>query len=392
MIAKIAIIILICILFPDIFLYKVVVFRNKGRKGSKVWRYVWWLPTILLVIYTIWFCTIKTFVPINGIHLRVFFFLLSIFVLPKLVATILTLLSLAFRKSIISRALRIGTVVILIIMYYILFMGTQMGALSDIKIRYIDFRSKDLPESFSGYKIIQFSDLHLGTYLLPKDKEVVEDLVSKINEEKGDLIVFTGDIQNMIPDEIAPYERILEKLKAKDGVVSILGNHDYSQYSGLEGKEAERSVLRTIDAEKDMGWTVLLNGNIKIGRGEDEITIAGMENDGDGKHFPQKGDVRKTLGMEEEEGFIVMLQHDPSGWRRKILRECNAQITLSGHTHGGQIVMFGWSPVAWKYKEWGGVYQEEDGRMLNVSTGVGGVVPFRFGVKPEICVITLYPE
>jgi len=86
-----------------------------------------------------------------------------------------------------------------------------------------------------------------------------------------------------------------------------------------------------------------------------------------------------------------MLQHDPTAWRKHILPNCKAQLTLSGHTHGGQISLFGWTPISLTYDEWGGWYHEGD-RTLFVSTGVGGVVPFRFNLEGEICVITLHKK
>jgi predicted MPP superfamily phosphohydrolase len=124
-----------------------------------------------------------------------------------------------------------------------------------------------------------------------------------------------------------------------------------------------------------------------IERGKQHIVIAGMENDGDGKHFSQKGNIGKTLGKSKGD-FIIMLEHDPSSWRRKIIPDGRAQLTLSGHTHNAQFSIFGWSPISMTGKETNGWY-EEDGQSLFVTAGVGGLIPFRFGATGEIVVLTL---
>jgi len=132
----------------------------------------------------------------------------------------------------------------------------------------------------------------------------------------------------------------------------------------------------------------LLNERTIIRRDSDSIVIAGMENWGKVKRMPRKGDVKKTLAGIRDNAFVVMLQHDPTCWREKILPECKAQLTLSGHTHGGQFEVFGWSPAALSYDEWGG-WTYEGNRGIFVSTGLGALIPFRLGLPGEIAVITL---
>ena len=180
------------------------------------------------------------------------------------------------------------------------------------------------------------------------------------------------------------------QLKAKDGVFAVLGNHDYDVYQNCDEEEKTRNCAKTVKALRDMGFDLLLNEHRIVRRDSDSIVIAGMENWGTKKRMPRKGDVIKTLtGITiSPSPFIVMLQHDPSCWREKILPECNAQLTLSGHTHGGQISLFGWSPVALSYSEWGGMTYEGS-RAIFVSTGLGALIPFRFGLPGEIVVITL---
>ncbi|MDD5895375.1 MAG: metallophosphoesterase, partial [Prevotellaceae bacterium] len=190
------------------------------------------------------------------------------------------------------------------------------------------------------------------------------------------------------PDEILPHMSILGSLKSRDGVYSVLGNHDYANYIVADAATKRSNELKTAALERQMGWQLLVNENVPIRRGSDSIVVAGMANDGDGIHFPQLGDLRSTLRGVGEGAFVVMLQHDPSSWRRKILPGSRAQLTLSGHTHAMQFGLFGWSPASWVYTEWGGLFLEGF-RAINVSTGMGGFIPFRFGMPGEIVVVTL---
>ncbi len=202
------------------------------------------------------------------------------------------------------------------------------------------------------------------------------------------MIVFTGDLQNMHPQEIYPHRELLRSLKAKDGVFSILGNHDYADYIKGDAATKAANEKETIRLERGLGWDLLLNEYRAVHRGKDSVVIAGEENDGK-KPFPAKGDIKKTLAGVKEGAYIIMLQHDPTAWRRSILPNSKAQLTLSGHTHAGQFRIFGWSPSKLTYSEWCGLYFEGT-RALYISSGLGGFIPFRFGVSGEIAVITLH--
>ena len=205
------------------------------------------------------------------------------------------------------------------------------------------------------------------------------------------IIVYTGDLQNIQPKDIYEHVDILSTLKAKDGVFSVLGNHDYAKY--VECSEAQKvaNCRETISLEKQMGWTILLNGHRIIQRGKDRLIIAGMENDGDGKRFPQLGNINKTLKGVNDNDFILMLEHDPSSWRRKIIPDGRAQLTLSGHTHNMQFSLFGWSPISLTGQETNGWYTK-DSQSLFVTAGLGGLIPFRFGATGEIVVLILKSE
>ncbi len=385
MISRIFIPLLLIIMLPDAYIY-----MRYLRDRAAYWlRLVWWIPGAALIAYTVFMTLQRHFAPTDLTTLNVYLFLFGLIAVPKLLFVLCSLAG--FGLSRLFRCRRIyGTATGLLIAagaVYILLYGSTIG-FSRIDVRHVDYYSEDLPPKFDGYRITHFSDAHVGTYGNGGAGRL-RAAVETINAQKSDVIVFTGDIQNMRPQEIRPYVGILGSLKAADGVFSVLGNHDYADYVALPEDAKAANCRMTVDLQHKMGWRLLQNENVVIRRGADSIVIAGMENDGDGKHFPQKGDVKKTMKGVEDGAFTVMLEHDPTSWRRKILPQSTVQLTLSGHTHGMQFELFGWSPASLVYREWGGLYHEGS-RAINVSTGLGGFIPFRFGVSGEVVVITLH--
>lgn len=381
MIARISIIILLVTLLPDIYMYR----RYVKRRLGNVWaRMAWWLPTLLITVSTISVSLTRDFAPHNLTLFNTYLFITALVVLPKLTFVLCSLAGRLARRVLKLRrnwGNYVGLVLVLAELY-ILFHGTMMGT-DRLNVRQVTIEFDDLPKAFDGYRIAQFTDAHLGSM---KD-ELMLRAVTAIDDMRPDLIVFTGDIQNMGPDELPRFALTLKRLKAKDGVMSVLGNHDYSHYVNVSPEEALRNERMTRDFETSVGWQLLLNDNRIVRRGSDSIVIAGGENDGR-PPFPAKADLKKTLRGIHAKSFVVMLQHDPSAWRRHILPETNAQLTLSGHTHGGQISLFGLRPTELVGKEDDGLYVEGK-RKLFVSTGLGGFIPFRFYMNPEVVEITL---
>lgn len=381
MIARISIIILLVTLLPDIYMYR----RYVKRRLGNVWaRMAWWLPTLLITVSTIGVSLTRDFAPHNLTLFNTYLFITALVVLPKLTFVLCSLAGRLARRMLKLRR-NWGNYVGLVIVLgelYILFHGTMMGT-DRLNVRQVTIESDDLPEAFDGYRIAQFTDAHLGSM---KD-ELMLRAVTAIDDMRPDLIVFTGDIQNMRPEELPRFAQTLKRLKAKDGVMSVLGNHDYSRYVNVSPEEALRNERMTRDFETSVGWQLLLNDNRIVRRGSDSIVIAGGENDGR-PPFPAKADLKKSMRGIDAKSFVVMLQHDPSAWRRHILPETNAQLTLSGHTHGGQISLFGLRPTELVGKEDDGLYVEGK-RKLFVSTGLGGFIPFRFYMNPEVVEITL---
>lgn len=381
MIARISIIILLVTLLPDIYMYR----RYVKRRLGNVWaRIAWWLPTLLITVSTIGVSLTRDFAPHNLTLFNTYLFITALVVLPKFSFVLCSLAGRLARRMLKLRR-NWGNYVGLVLVLgelYILFHGTMVGT-DRLNVRQVTIEFDDLPKAFDGYRIAQFTDVHLGSM---KD-ELMLRAVTAIDDMRPDLIVFTGDIQNMGPDELPRFAQTLKRLKAKDGVMSVLGNHDYSRYVNLPPDEALRNERMTRDFETSVGWQLLLNDNRIVRRGSDSIVIAGGENDGR-PPFPAKADLKKTMRGIHAKSFVVMLQHDPSAWRRHILPQTNAQLTLSGHTHGGQISLFGLRPTELVGKEDDGLYVEGK-RKLFVSTGLGGFIPFRFYMNPEVVEITL---
>ena len=280
------------------------------------------------------------------------------------------------------------SLIIILFAFYGMFVGYQQ-----LEIRQVEYRSKDLPAAFDGYRIVMFSDAHVGT-MTGNRQWLMERAVNSMLALSPDMIVFAGDLQNVYPDEIVEHLPQLSRLKAPDGVFSVLGNHDYAIYEPDDSLTKEANAKKTQVLERQAGWTLLMNEHRVIHRGSDSIIIAGMENWGTVKRMPRKGDVAKTLaGLNlpssvTNNPFILMLQHDPTAWRELILPQCHAQLTLSGHTHGGQANVFGFSPAAISYENYGD-WTYEGSRALFVSTGLGALIPFRLGLPGEIVVLTL---
>ena len=273
-------------------------------------------------------------------------------------------------------------------LWYVVVYGCFVGV-ADLRVRHVTYVSADLPPAFDGYRIVQFSDAHVGSFNGWR-QQVLKAAVDSIAAQHADMIVFSGDLQNKRPSDIEPHRQLLSTLAAPDGVFSVLGNHDYPYYVDDDAEEKQLALIRTCQIEDSLGWTLLNNEHRVLRRGPDSIIIAGMENDGEGR-FPQRGRISTALYGLSRQSFVIMLEHDPTAWRRKILRHSHCQLTLSGHTHGGQFSAFGWSPAMLAYREYDGLYHMGP-RAINVTAGLGGVIPFRFGTPPEICVVTLRNE
>lgn len=312
------------------------------------------------------------------IHHNTLFRLISGLVLVVFIPGLLFLAALPFSDWRI--ALCISLVFILFVAY-----GSFFGW-RRIIVKRATCSSSLLPEEFDGYRILQMSDIHIGTFL--RNPSFIDKLVAKVNDENADLIVFTGDLVNVGADEVIPFMGKLNKIKASDGIFSIMGNHDYCEYgkdNSARNIKRHQTILHYIESK--IGWRLLMNEHVMLTRGSASIALIGVENIGK-PPFNTYGNLPKAMKGLPYGMFKVLLSHDPTHWRRGVLHKTDIALTLSGHTHAGQIKIGKFSPAKWAYNEWGGKYVE-GGSMLYVSLGIGGAVPFRFGAWPEINVITL---
>ena len=261
----------------------------------------------------------------------------------------------------------------------------------NIDVKEVTVEIDGLPSSFDGYRIAQFSDMHVGTF--GNDTTFVSEFVDRVNSLKPDMIVFTGDIVNSKSDELPPFVKPFYRLSAPDGVYSILGNHDYGDYSSWPSEAYKRENLQWLkDMQREMGWRLLLNETEMLRRGNDSIALIGVENIGD-PPFRVYGSLRQAYPNLTDSVTKVLLTHNPAHWVDSISShtDVNIDLSLAGHTHAMQGEISGWSPAKYRYPTWGGLYSDDSKRhhlYVNIGSGTVGF-PARLGATPEITLITL---
>ena len=355
---------------PDWYIYRRYVSRWK-----QVWmRRLYWLPSTLLLIGM--FITFGTYEPrpeaMNRLSL-----LLIVFLCINVPKAIFALLS-PLCKS------HIGLVIALFTMAYLVFGATE--GKQHFQVKEVTIESEALPRGFDGYRIVQLSDIHTGSW--GNDTAPMLKAVNIINRLQPDLIVFTGDLVNNLASELDAFIPVFSQLKAKHGVYSVLGNHDYSTYIKWDTPQQQEAQLDSLKAKQArMGWTLLNNRHVKLHQQNDSIALIGVENSGR-PPFPDHARLSEamtgTTGM-----FQILLSHDPSHWRREVLPKTDIQLMLAGHTHAMQTRIFGFTPAQFVYPENDGLYQEGE-QMLYVNIGLGHLLyPMRLGAWPEITLLTL---
>ncbi|MDE6095792.1 MAG: metallophosphoesterase [Muribaculaceae bacterium] len=290
---------------------------------------------------------------------------------------------------------------------FVLFASMWWGVIytrRHIEVIPLEIVSPQIPKPFTGYKIAQISDLHVGTW--GSDTTFVSELVDSVNALHPDLIVFTGDIVNRQTKELLPFLKTLSRLKAPDGVMSILGNHDYGDYMDWQNEaDREENNRQLAVCQKQIGWDLLNNQRRFIVRDNDSIMVVGVENVGD-PPFPTYGDLELALSSskdsvchQNDHRFKILLSHNPAHWDETVSHETNFGLTLSGHTHAMQceINLFGWkwSPAKYRYEQWGGYYERINNQgqtvrlYVNIGAGEVGMPSRLFRAYPEITLITL---
>ena len=374
------IILLLLIVIPDAYIWWGYVRGNTAT----VWSVLYWVPLLLTI------SGVVCFMLGHADHwiLKATFLLFLCCCLPKILFFLFSLIGrlLGIVHPLCATAgnwVGIGTGVL---MFSIALYGFIWGW-KRLEIHTEQVQIENLPTAFEGYRIVQISDLHLGTF--GTDTTYIQRMVSEVNALQPDLIVFTGDLINTSPDELAPFKEALSRLSATDGVLSVMGNHDYTTYHPKKDSLSRITRIRQLTRDvEDMGWEWLQNASHVVRRNSDSLHIVGVENVAR-PPFPSHGDLKKAMQKVPNDAPVVLLSHDPTHWRREVLPHYpNIGLTLSGHTHAMQFKAFGFSPSQWIYNEWGGHYQE-GGQHLIVSTGTGSNIPFRFGAWPEVVMIEL---
>lgn len=371
-------VILLLTLLPDAY-----VWANFLRHWPLAWRMVYFIPSLLIIL-----CPLLTVSPRwYNLAFHVLVGLMLLVILPKLLFVLLSLIGkgLGIWWPVAFRAANIFALALVAIIVPAVLYGMTFGW-RRVVTREVTITSSRLPETFNGYRIVQLSDFHIATYAL--SPRTVEEIVERVNALDADAVVFTGDLVNLDPEEVTPFMQILSRMRARDGVFSVLGNHDYCLYRPhTDAGEPARLLARLVQKEDSMGWTLLRNGHRILRRGADSIALVGVENDGT-PPFPALADLPRATAGIPDGLYKVLLSHDPTHWRRSVLPGTDIDLTLSGHTHAMQLRLCGFSPSQFMYKEWGGLYMEGE-RHLHVSTGIGSNVPFRLGAWPEVDVIRL---
>lgn len=382
---------LILNILTDFYLYRIAKSRTKGTALKNIQLYSS-VCLYLFIIVTI--CLPRR--SGDDSELRAIMWMLfayfSIYI-PKYIFIIFDLISLipelAHHKRI--KIVSIIGGIISVVVFLLMWWGALINRFS-IDVKTVNVEIENLPDEFNGFTILQFSDFHVGTY--GNDTIFVQQVVDEINSIKPDLIVFTGDIVNRRTSELIPFIKVLSQLHAKYGVYSILGNHDYGDYSVWPDEAAKAANMDSLYKFNDMmGWKLLLNSHEWIKKGNDSIAIIGVENIGD-PPFPKYGSLEKAYLNLSDSQTKILLSHNPAHWVDDISKSdtINIALTLSGHTHAMQIAFLGFSPAEWRYPTWGGMYADQANRKkLYVNIGLGTVgIPMRIGATPELTLFTLH--
>lgn len=383
-------------LLPYWWIYK----RYIGGDGKGIFRgrrkLLFWLMPAVVLGYSGYLALQPNFLPGNPALIDIWFVVMVLLAVPQFVFTLCSVSGWAIRRW------RHGTrnwgnllgLVLGVVAFFCFIYGFTHG-FRKMQVKRLTLYVPDLPKAFDGYRIVQFSDIHLGSFYGWRSNLPQRDIDS-INAEHADLVCFTGDLQNVEPSELPPYTSMLRSIKAKDGVLSILGNHDYSWYVGTDDEQEKLRIEQEVQRyERNLGWRLLMNEHVAIHRGKDSIFVAGTEN----YEKPGRTEVARSLYGIRPGSFVLMLQHIPKQWEEMWPSTINEkhgskdsvlvapQLTLSGHTHAGQISILGLRPTMFSPFDYG--LYEREGCQLYTTSGLGGTVPIRIGATAEIVVITL---
>ena len=377
--------------------------KATGKWGRFIYRF-FWIPDLLLLSFFIaariipfehWYGPLRNYY----LGLILVIYLPRLFPLPfLLIKDLIRISGKTFHfslprveKGFFNTGINVSLLVFIMLMYGVLF-GVYRFKVYDQQVKI-----EQLPPSFEGLRIVQISDMHLGSWI---STAPLKNVATDINNLYPDIVFFTGDLVNFTADEAYRFKDILKSIKAPLGVYAILGNHDYGEYIHWPDSNARK---RDVDSlclfYKKIGWRLLRNESVVIHKGTDSLLLIGVENWSAKKIYGHKGDVKKALDSHKSMPLEILLSHDPTHWQYEISKDYpDITLTLSGHTHGMQMGIetkyFRFSPAQWMYKYWGGLYEKPSlggkSQYLYVNRGLGHIgYPGRIGMNPEITLLTL---
>ena len=373
----------------DYYLFKTI--KNRISKSVYAKCYAWLSVFVTLALIVTISLPRRTGTNESLVFIMWMLFAYFSIYIPKyiyIVCDLVARIPLLLKKQRIKWVSKTGTI-LGIVSFCLMWWGALVNRFN-IDVNEVEVPISSLPTPFDGYRVAQISDLHVGTFGI--DTTFLAEVVEKINSLDVDAVMFTGDIVNRNSAELQPFVSTLSRINARDGVFSVLGNHDYGDYSDWESPEAKEENLKLMHKlQKQMNWTLLLNETKQVYRGNDSIFIIGVENLGD-PPFKNYGSLSNAYTTINDSTIKILLSHNPAHWERDIKdkKDNNIALTLSGHTHAMQMSIGSFSPAALRYKYWGGLYVDDSNHYLNVNVGIGEVaLPMRIGATPEITVLTL---
>ncbi len=275
--------------------------------------------------------------------------------------------------------------------FFSLLYGMVSGA-HNYRIHRVSIPHKGLPPALDGFRIVQISDIHTGSFHSPEPLQKAVDL---INSLEADVVFFTGDLVNNKHEEALPHARALSGIRSRHGVYSVFGNHDYGDYARWPSAEAKSRNFQQLKAlHLQLGWNLLMDEHAYMTAGNEKLAVVGVQNWSGRGNFQQYGNIEKAMLGFEPGTFNILLSHDPSHWDAQVRdRYPDLHLTLSGHTHGMQFGVevpgFKWSPAQYFYRQWAGLYSAGM-QHLYVNRGLGYIgYPGRVGILPEITLMEL---
>jgi len=384
------VVLLLMIIIPDVFFYR----KLKHKEARPIFIVLHLIPpfffTGLFIYIKLGLEMMHNFRVVAWIMWMYFFFLLIY--IPKVIHILFYFLNFLYRKLFKkdTQYFNIIRIVLSVIVVITMLMGAYVTP-RKFEVTHVQVIIPNLPATFEGYKIVQISDIHLGSWNRKFKK--LKPVIELVNKQDADIIVFTGDMVNNFAEETEGWQPYFLEMKAKSGKFAVLGNHDYGDYTDWENEEKRTdNRLKINKSIRDFGFSLLLNENVQLKNGTDSILLVGVENWGKTQEF-RYSNLNQALKGSSAVQPKILLSHDPNHWDAEISGKKDIVLTLSGHTHAAQLgIKIGkrlFSPASFVFKYWSGLYENND-QYIYVNRGIGYIgLPMQIGVRPEITVIEL---